>query len=189
MKHLITAFVAIACIVAGGVAGHFLKSGSGGGHAAAVETAANGEPGDHGDDHGTDHGSSGHAAASGGGHGNAAATKGGSGASSTTMYYRFSREFVVPLIENGRVASLVILNINLEVDAAISGTLFSKEPALRDNIMTTLIALSNDGRTFESITNVENYESLRAMVLMNLKQVMPTGINNVLILDMARQDV
>ncbi|MFN7054799.1 flagellar basal body-associated FliL family protein [Hyphomonas sp.] len=177
MKHLITAFVAIACIVAGGVAGHFLKSSSGGGSAPATELA--------GED-----GASGHepekAKSEAGGHGSAPASKGGSSGSS---YYRFSREFVVPLIENGRVASLVILNISLEVDSAISGSLFSKEPALRDNIMTTLIALSNDGRTFESITNVENYESLRAMVLMNLKKVQPTGINNVLILDMARQDV
>ncbi len=55
--------------------------------------------------------------------------------------------------------------------------------------MTTLIGLSSDGTTFESITNVESYETIRAMVLMNLKNVVSSGIQNVLILDMGKQDL
>jgi hypothetical protein len=39
------------------------------------------------------------------------------------------------------------------------------------------------------MTNVENYETIRSMVLMNLQTVMATGIHNVLIMDVAKQDV
>ncbi|MFN3312048.1 MAG: flagellar basal body-associated FliL family protein [Hyphomonas sp.] len=179
MKHLITAFVAIACIVAGGVGGHFLRSSGAAPEAASAVHGAEGEGA---------HAESAELAVAASNDSHGKADKGGRNASALT-YYRFSREFIVPLIDNGRVSSLVILNINLEVDAASSQTLFSMEPALRDNIMTTLITLSNDGRTFESISSIENYESLRAMILMNLKKTVPNGINNVLILDMARQDI
>ena len=88
-----------------------------------------------------------------------------------------------------KVESLVILNINLEADSSVSQKLFSMEPKIRDNIMTTLIELSNDGRTFENLTDVESYETLRAMVLLNLQKVVPAGIQNVLIVDIAQQDL
>jgi len=203
MKNIIAAIIAIICIVAGGVGGHFLRSMSGGGGEKAAD--AHGEkPADKGhgaeadDEHGKkdkkdkkeekkdDHGKKPEKAKSdghGGGHDAEAAGTG------EVIYYKFSREFIVPIIREGRVDSLVILNLNLEADAAISQKLFEMEPKLRDNIMTTLITLSNDGTTFESMTSVENYETIRSMVLKNLQTVVSSGIENVLIVDFAKQDV
>lgn len=188
MQNIITAIIAIACIVAGGVGGHFLRSM--GGSAPAAEKHA-GEKADDGHSEKKDE----HAkkpekktdkkgAKGGDSHG-----KSGSGAQGGVIYFKFSREFVVPVVSQGRVTSLVILNLNLEADAAMSQKLFEMEPKLRDNIMTTLITISNDGKTFESMTNVENYESIRSMVMMNLKSVMATGVHNVLIVDLAKQDL
>ncbi|MDP1556534.1 MAG: flagellar basal body-associated FliL family protein [Hyphomonas sp.] len=191
MKNIITAIIAIACIVAGGVGGHFLRSMSGGAPSPdkhAAEKADDGH-GEKKDDHGAkpdkkdDHGAK---AGKKDAHGKEAA---GGATSGGVVYYKFTREFVVPIIRNGRVQSLVILNLNIEADESISQKLFEMEPKLRDNIMTTLITLSNDGKTFESMTTVENYESIRSMVLMNLKTVVSTGINNVLIVDFAKQEV
>jgi flagellar basal body-associated protein FliL len=194
MKHIITALIAIACIVAGGVGGHFLRSGSAkpAGEAHGEEKAGK----DHGKEKADSHGKSEKADAHGkadshgkdtkaksGGHGKEAA------GASQTIYYKFSREFVVPVIRNNHVNSLVILHLSLEADSSISQKLFEMEPKLRDNIMTTLITISNDGRTFENLTDVESYESMRSLILMNLKTVVPSGISNVLIMDMARQDV
>ena len=177
MKNIIMAIVAIVCIVAGGVGGSFLRSMSSGSaepkaHAEKPADSGHGEIKEesHGakadtetkkkDDHSKKpekkdaHGGDSH---------------GGGSASSDVIYYKFTREFVVPIIRNGKVSSLVILNLNLEADASISQKLFEMEPKLRDNIMTTLITLSNDGTTFESMTSVENYETFRSMVLQNLK--------------------
>ena len=55
--------------------------------------------------------------------------------------------------------------------------------------MTTLITLSNDGRTLEDLTSVNNYETIRAMILMNLQDAISDRIRNVLIVDVAKQDL
>lgn len=192
MKNIITAIIAIACIVAGGVGGHFLRSmGS-----SAPKAEKHGEEkseGGHGekkDDHAKPEKKADKKDAKGDGHGKSDDGHGkGGGEAGGVIYFKFSREFVVPVVSQGRVTSLVILNLNLEADADMSQKLFEMEPKLRDNIMTTLITISNDGKTFESMTDVENYESIRSMVMMNLKSVMSTGIHNVLIVDLAKQDL
>jgi len=197
MKNIITAIIAIACIVAGGVGGHFLRSMSSGEPAAENSEKAEGGHGEAKDDHGEkkdDHAKpekkDSHAKDSHGKDSHGKDSHGGETAdASGVIYYKFSREFVVPIIRDSRVTSLVIMNLNLEADASISQKLFEMEPKLRDNIMTTLITLSNDGTTLESMTSVENYESIRSMIMMNLQSVVSTGIHNVLIVDLAKQEV
>ena len=196
MKNIIAAVVAVVCIVVGGIAGNFLKSGSGGsskpasgGHEAAASHESGGESGHGEKDSGHEKKEKKKKEASshggGGGHGD-----GGGGASSGDVtYFKFSREFVIPLMGEDRVESLVILNINLEVDSNISGKLFSMEPKVRDNINTTLIELSSHGDTMRTLGNVESYETMRTMILMNLKNVLPEGVENVLIVDMGKQDL
>lgn len=190
MKNIITALVAVICVVIGGVVGHVLRGGSGEAAAASAPESDHGEEKSEEDGHGApkakekkdSHG------------GDKKASKDGHGASGSasagSTYFRFSREFVVPIIQNERVASLVILNINIEADAAASDKLFSQEPVLRDVVMTTLIEISGDGRTFQSMTSIENYETLRSLILGNLQKKFPDmGIKNILILDIARQDL
>lgn len=186
MKNLVTALVAVICVVIGGVVGHMLRGGAG--DASAVtkgDSEAHDEKEAASDDHAPkdkgDHG--GDKKAKTDSHGKA-------GGSAASAYFKFSREFVVPIIQNERVASLVILNINIESDAATSDKLFSQEPVIRDVVMTTLIEISGDGRTFQSMTTIENYETLRSLILGALQKKFPDmGIKSVLILDIARQDL
>lgn len=184
MKQLVPAIVAALCIALGSVSAFFLKGSP---SAPAAGAAAHAEADTHGDDsHGAKTDSHGEAKSS-GGHGG-----GGHGSSAVpgeVTYYKFSREFVVPMIEDDKVKSLVILNLNLEIDPDAWQKLADKEPVLRDNIMTTLIKLSSGGRTLYSITEVESYETVRTMILANLRSEVSEGIHNVLILDMARQDL
>ena len=186
MKQIITGIVVVIAIVAGGLLGHMLKAGGGQASHSAGHGAAEAKS-DSGDSHGGGHEKK-EAKKKSGGHGGGHGSDSGS-ASSDVIYYKFSREFVVPLMSNGRVKSLVILNINLEADSDVSDKLFAMEPKLRDNIMATLIALSNDGVTLEEVTDVNSYETIRTMILLNLEKVMSSGIRNVLILDMAKQDL
>ncbi len=176
MKNIILAIIVIFCVSVGGAGGHFLKNSTG---TAAVdakidarkmpEKNGEGAPAPKKDAHGK--------------------KSPGSVSSSDLDYFKFSREFVVPIIRDGKVASLIILNINLEVDGSLTDELFSLEPKIRDNIMTTLVQLSNDGSTLVAISDVQNYESIRATLLMNLGKVVPSGIRNVLIVDMGKQDL
>ena len=43
--------------------------------------------------------------------------------------------------------------------------------------------------SYVDLTNPENYETIRSMILANLREVLPTGLENVLILDMAKQHI
>ena len=155
MKLILTSVVAIIFVALGSFAGVMLKTPSSAA-AAGDEKAAKEEAGDEKkDDHGKKE--------------KPDAKKGDKYASSgSSDYFKFSREFVVPVMRNDQVKSLVILHITLETDSSTADDLFSEEPKLRDNIMTTLIGLSNDGRTLEEPTMVDNYEMIRSMVLMNL---------------------
>ena len=174
MKLVITSIVAVIFIAAGSFAGVMLKP--------ATEVSASPVSGEEG------------GAEKGGDYaGDKKAKKGDKydkpASSGASAYYKFSREFVVPIMRGGQVKSLVILHISLETDTETSDSLFTEEPKLRDNIMTTLIELSNDGRTLEELTNVNNYETIRSMILMNLNDAISDGIKNVLIVDVAKQDL
>ena len=53
----------------------------------------------------------------------------------------------------------------------------------------SIISNSHVSLSFQAISNIDNYESIRASVLMNLQKIIPTGIENVLIVDMAKQEL
>ncbi len=185
MKTIITAVIAIICVVAGAAGGHFLKTGGGASQKVDVVEGADLQADKGvGDKHSSaeqhDNGKDSHPKD---GHGGSKASSG------DVHYFRFSREFVIPLMRNERVASLVILNISLETDTSVSDQMFLMEPKLRDNIMTTLVHLSNEGSTLSSLMDVDNYERVRTMILTNLENVVPNGVRNVLILDAAKQDL
>lgn len=194
MKKLLTPILLVAAIFAGSAGASFLKGGSS--DAGSVkEHADEGKEDSHGkDDHGDKSHDDGHGkkddkhAKGKDSHGKDSHGKDSHGGSDV-IFYKFSREFVIPLMREEAVESLVILNINLEVDSSMSSSLFGMDPKLRDNIMTTLISLSNDGVTLNRVSDVNNYETIRGMVLDNLKKEVGEGIKNVLILDMAIQEL
>ncbi|MEO9968461.1 MAG: hypothetical protein ABJG15_01315 [Hyphomonadaceae bacterium] len=181
MKNVIGAVLVSLFAVAGGVGGQALQGGSDGSDHSA-ESADDGHGGGHDakeDDHGEKKKDDGH----GGGHGSDA------GYGSDVRFFNFNREFVIPIMANQRVDSLIIININLEVQASVLDKLFSLKPKLRDNIMTTLVELSNDGHTLVEPTSVDSYETIRSTVMLNLGSVVDKGIENVLIMDLAKQDL
>lgn len=188
MKQFIAPVVVVLFAVAGGVSGNLLKAegSSGEAHASPVQDEGHGKPEmDSHDAPDDDHKpkkkkTSGHGGDDG---------HGASGGGSDIAFYKFSREFVVPIMANRRVKALVILHLSLEVDEATNDKLFSLDPKLRDNIMTTLIGLSNDGITLDELTSPDSYETIRSMVLMNLQSEISEDIQNVLIMDVGKQDL
>lgn len=165
MKNIITPIIVIIAAIGGSFIANMLKPAP----AAAVEAG--------GDDHAEDS----HDA----GHGDDDYDK---PSDSDNAFFDFSREFVIPLLSDGQVTSLVIINISLEVDPSLSSKLFGMEPKLRDNIMTSLISLTNDDKTFQELTTVRNYETIRSYVLSKLRESVSSEIINVLIMDIAKQD-
>ncbi|MDB2438720.1 hypothetical protein N9W89_08405 [Hellea sp.] len=111
-----------------------------------------------------------------------------SGSSSDVSYLKFKRQFVVPVMTHGKIDALVIMNLSLEMNSDAPGNAYSLEPKFRDAITRELLALSNEGVFGANLTSTESYEDVRSTLLSATKAILPDGIQNILILDIARQD-
>lgn len=124
-----------------------------------------------------------HGGGHGGGHGDAAADDSGSG------FMKFSRQFVVPVIEPSGVRSLVVMDINIEVPPGMAEIIYTKEPKLRDSMLAALLSLSNKGAFDQNLLEEGNLESIRAELLGAARSVIGGDAQKVLILNITRQDV
>lgn len=108
--------------------------------------------------------------------------------SGDVSYLKFKRQFVVPVMTQGKIDALVIMNLNLELSSEAPDNAYSLEPKLRDAITRELLALSNEGVFGANLTSAESYENVRRTLLSASKAVLPDGIQDLLILDIARQE-
>jgi primosomal protein N' len=103
-------------------------------------------------------------------------------------YMKFKRQFVVPVMRDNKIQSLVLLNINLELKKSAPQNVYTLEPKLRDAIMRELLKLSHEGAFSSSLTSAATYDNLREALLNAVQSVIKDGVSNVLILDLMRQD-
>ena len=108
--------------------------------------------------------------------------------STAPIYMKFKRQFVVPVMKDGKIESLVLLNLNLELKPEAPSNTYTLEPKLRDAIMRELLALSHAGVFSHDLTSADTYDKLRAALLFASESIITDGVKNVLILDLARQD-
>lgn len=103
-------------------------------------------------------------------------------------YVKLNNQFIIPVVQDGRVASVVILALSLEVPAGTSEAVHAKEPKLRDSFLQVLFDHANAGGFRGSFTDGANLVVLRRALLESAQKVMPEVISDVLIADIARQD-
>lgn len=103
-------------------------------------------------------------------------------------FLRFKRQFVVPVIGEDRVEALVLLNIGISLSGNVKEELFRLEPKFRDAFMRELLNMSNSGYFDDELTNPQTYEVLRETLLRAAKDIEKDGVEDILILDFARQD-
>ena len=126
------------------------------------------------------------------GHGSAKASGGhGSGAAADDGYVKLDSQFVVPVIEDGRTISLVVLALSLEVEpgAGAREAVFAREPKLRDALLRVMFDHANAGGFSGGFTAEARIEGLRDALRESARAVLGPGLRDVLILDIARQEV
>lgn len=114
--------------------------------------------------------------------------KGKSAGIEAGSYLKFNRQFVVPVMEEGHIASLVIANLVIEFDENAPSNAYNLEPKFRDALTREFLRMSNKGLFGDEFTSAESYEQVRDTLYEAAVVVMPEGIRNVLILDIAKQD-
>ncbi len=105
-----------------------------------------------------------------------------------TEFVKLNNQFVVPVVENGTVAAMVILSLSLEVPKGESSKVYDREPKLRDSLLQTLFNHANAGGFKGSFTDPLAMEELRTALLETVRGVMGAAVGSVLITDIVRQD-
>jgi hypothetical protein len=108
--------------------------------------------------------------------------------SGLTEFVRLNNQFVVPIVRNGTVRSLVVMSLTLEVDLGNNQTVFSQEPRLRDSFLQVMFAHANAGGFDGSFTQAVTMAPLRAALRDAARQALGAIAHDVLIVDITRQD-
>lgn len=106
-----------------------------------------------------------------------------------TEYVRINNQFVVPIVRNGTVRSLVVMSLSLEVDTGGNAAIFDLEPRLRDSFLRVMFAHANAGGFDGRFTESEAMAPLRSALREAAQSVLGRGTtHDVLITDITRQD-
>jgi len=102
-------------------------------------------------------------------------------------FFKFSRQFVAPVVRDGRPEAMVILDVVLELSPTASEGFFSNEPLLRDAVLRALLTVSGRGDLTVMREDKNLFEELRAAILQNVKEVVGDDVRAVLLMDVAYQ--
>lgn len=103
-------------------------------------------------------------------------------------FVKLTNQFIVPVVEKNRIASLVILSLSLEVVIGSTEKVYAHEPKLRDGILQLLFDHANTGGFRGSFTDADNLVTLRNGLNEVARGVLGDTVKSVLITDMIRQD-
>jgi hypothetical protein len=104
------------------------------------------------------------------------------------QYVKLNNQFVVPVLDKGRVVSMVIMSLNLEVAPGSNEQVYAREPKLRDAFLQVLFDHANAGGFNGSFTDGSNLILLRRALLESAQSAVGMIVSDVLISDIVRQD-
>ncbi len=103
-------------------------------------------------------------------------------------YVRLNNQFIVPVIRQGSVRSLVVLSLTVEVQNGENAVVYEREPRLRDAFLRVMFSHANVGGFDGSFTTVDAMAPLRSGLREAARQILGDIVNDVLIVDIVRQD-
>lgn len=103
-------------------------------------------------------------------------------------FVRLNNQFIVPLVEGGRIAGMVVLTLTVEVVPGATQLVFDNEPRLRDALLRALFEHANAGGFAANYTRPSAMAALRTALVETARGVLGASLRDVLILDVLRQD-
>ena len=104
-------------------------------------------------------------------------------------FFKINNQFVVPVVEKDQLSSLVVLSLSLEVKQGMTEKVHSYEPKLRDEFLQVLFDHANMGGFNGAFTRSDVLTPLRTALREAAQKELGRGIVDVLIVEIARQDV
>jgi len=107
----------------------------------------------------------------------------------TLEYVKLNNQFVVPVVQDNRVNALVVISLSVEVEQGYKEEIYSREPKLRDAFLQVFFDHANAGGFRGAFTNSNNMDVLRKALRETAKDTVGSLVTDVLIMEIARQDV
>lgn len=104
-------------------------------------------------------------------------------------YVKLNNQFLIPVVTDQSVQSLVVMSLSVEVAAGQSEAVYTREPKLRDAFLQVLFDHANIGGFRGEFTNAKNLNVLRNALTEIAQTIVGDSVEGVLITDLARQDV
>lgn len=103
-------------------------------------------------------------------------------------YVKFSRQFILPVVESSKIKSLIVADIQLEVTSGSTEYTFSRAPKLRAAFLQVLYRHAHTGSLKQSILTDRTLRELREDLLKVARPILGDRIRDILITDLLRQD-
>ena len=108
---------------------------------------------------------------------------------SSVYYVKLSKQFVVPVVKDARVYSMVVMSLSIETTPTVGDIVFAREPKLRDALLAVMFLHANSGGFDGQFTSSEAMNDLRGSLLEATRNVIGGDVYSVLVTDILRQDV
>lgn len=118
----------------------------------------------------------------------AALTKTPTADDAKAAFVKLDRQFIVPVVSEDRVASMVVLTVNLEVEPRAVEATLRQEPKLRDALLRTMFDHAYTGGFSGDFTAEPVMRELRGNLLIAARRVAGPDVRDVLVADIIRQD-
>lgn len=105
-----------------------------------------------------------------------------------TEFVKLNNQFVVPIVQDDRIASLVVMSLSVEAENGAREQVFSREPKLRDLFLQVLFDHANMGGFDGAFTRPGKLDVLRDSLADVARKELGDIVESVLITDLARQD-
>lgn len=105
-----------------------------------------------------------------------------------TEFVKLNNQFVVPVVHNERVESLVVMSLSVETSYGTREQVYAREPKLRDLFLRVLFDHANLGGFDGAFTRPDTLGVLRDALADTAKLELGEIVQGVLITDIARQD-
>lgn len=107
-----------------------------------------------------------------------------------TSVVAVEKPFVVPVFRDDKVVAMVVASVAVEVAEENATKVEAATPRLRDSLLAAMFLHANTGGFDGAFTSGRKMDDLRAALRAAARQVFgPTPVNDVLITEIARQDV
>ena len=104
-------------------------------------------------------------------------------------YLRLQNQFVVPVVREQLVRSLVVLSLSLETKPEAVDTIYAREPKLRDAFLRVLFDHAHMGGFDGAFTESGRLSLLRVALLEAAQATVGKDVTDILITDIVRQEL